>query len=366
MKILYDFQIFSLQDFGGISRYFVELIRGLEEQEDMRAEMAIRFSNNSYLQKSRLITCKPFFPNVKRYWKYIVMEHINKLLCTPDLDRKDYDIFHPTYYDTYFLSHIAKRPFVLTVYDMIHEHFEEVRSVEKKTAEQKRLLVRKANKVIAISENTKQDLIRYLGADDKKVEVVYLGNSLIPEPMSKADLPIPEKYILYVGVRTFYKNFKPFLTSISPTLRKDENLYLLCAGGGDFKNDELSLFKNVGVNGKVIFRSIDDDILGSLYRNARVFAFPSLYEGFGIPVLEAFGCGCPAVLSNTSSLPEIGSDAALYFDPNDETSIRNAVEAVLYNEDVRKKLIAKGSERVKEFSWGKTARETRKIYESVV
>lgn len=366
MKILYDFQIFSLQDFGGISRYFIELIHHLEAEKDIKTELAIYFSNNSYLRRSHSLYAKPFLSNTNLFWKNIIIEKINKILCGPRINKKDYDIFHPTYYDTYFLSLIGKKPFVLTVYDMIHEHYEEIRSVEKTISEQKRRLVQKASKVIAISENTKQDLLRYFHANEKKIEVVHLGNSVFPKPIAVNHRSIPEKFILYVGVRSFYKNFKPFLSSMVPLLTKDENLHLLCAGGGDFRNEEISLFKNAGVDKKVIHYPIDDNLLGHLYRNARVFVFPSLYEGFGIPVLEAFGCGCPVVLSNSSSLPEIGKDAALYFDPQEEQSIRNTVESVLYNEDIRKELIARGFERVKEFSWGKTARETRRIYESLV
>jgi glycosyltransferase involved in cell wall biosynthesis len=249
---------------------------------------------------------------------------------------------------------------------MIHERYEEIRTIEKKISDHKRLLAKKASKIIAISENTKQDIIRYFDEEEKKIEVVYLGNSIIPKSLPKNNISAPEKYLLYVGIRSFYKNFNPFLSSIVSSLKKDEELYLICAGGGEFTNNEISLFQKFGIRQKVIHHPVSDDLLGHLYRNARVFVFPSLYEGFGIPVLEAFACGCPAVLSDSSSLPEIAKDAALYFDPHDENSIRGTVEKVLYDETVRKELIAKGYERAKVFSWEKTARETKKIYESLL
>jgi glycosyltransferase involved in cell wall biosynthesis len=249
---------------------------------------------------------------------------------------------------------------------MIHERYDEIRAIEKKISDHKRLLAQKASKVIAISENTKRDIIRYFDVDEKKIDVVYLGNSITPISLPQNRISVPNKYMLYVGVRSFYKNFQPFLASVVSSLAQDEELYLLCAGGGDFSGDEISLFRKFGIHQKVIHHPVSDDILGHLYRNARVFVFPSLYEGFGIPVLEAFACGCPAVLSDASSLPEIAMGAALYFNPADENSIRETVEKVLYDETVRKELIAKGYERVKEFSWEKTARETRKIYESLL
>jgi glycosyltransferase involved in cell wall biosynthesis len=249
---------------------------------------------------------------------------------------------------------------------MIHERYEEIRTIEKKISEHKRLLAKKASKIIAISENTKQDIIRYFDVGEKKIDVVYLGNSITPKSLPENTISVPKKYILYVGVRSFYKNFKPFLSSIVSSLKKDAELHLICAGGGDFSGDEISLFQKFGIRHKVIHHPVGDEFLGGLYQNARVFVFPSLYEGFGIPVLEAFACGCPAVLSDTSSLPEIAKGAALYFNPDDENSIRETVEKVLYDETVRKELIAKGYERVKIFSWEKTARETRKIYESLL
>ncbi len=117
---------------------------------------------------------------------------------------------------------------------------------------------------------------------------------------------------------------------------------------------------------KVHHIKVDDNSLKNLYRNAEAFVFPSLYEGFGLPVLEAFSCGCPAILSNASSLPEIGGDGAIYFDPYDKESITNSIEKVLHDEEFRDNLIQKGYERQKFFSWKKTAASTKKVYESLL
>ena len=144
------------------------------------------------------------------------------------------------------------------------------------------------------------------------------------------------------------KNLKPF--KYLPKAHKALSIILL-----DFS---VLLLKDLKIEDRVDHYEINDRILAQLYKNAIAFIFPSLYEGFGIPVLEGFKCKCPAVLSNSSSLSEIAGEAAVYFDPEDRDSIEEAVKRVVYDADLRKKMIEKGSERVKDFSWRKTAEQT--------
>jgi glycosyltransferase involved in cell wall biosynthesis len=176
----------------------------------------------------------------------------------------------------------------------------------------------------------------------------------------------PQKYLLFVGNRRVYKNFDTFTESISQLLRDDKNLYLICAGGGKFTPSEIASLEKSGVINKVTQCSFDDNILAQLYQNALAFIFPSLYEGFGIPILEAFFCGCPVVASNISSLPEVAGDAAEYFDPLDKISILNAVKKIAYDHGLRCKLKNKGYERLKNFSWEKTANQTKMLYKSIL
>ena len=110
----------------------------------------------------------------------------------------------------------------------------------------------------------------------------------------------------------------------------------------------------------------NDDLLNILYRNATAFVFPSIYEGFGIPILEAFGCGCPVILSNSSSFPEIAANAALYFDPKNKMSIKDTVAKALFDKKLCAELIEKGFNRVKSFSWEKAAKETIKVYKQIL
>ena len=366
MKILYDYQIFMTQKYGGISRYFYELTNEFDYMEDIETVTPILFSNNHYVSDKRLIKHLKFFPNKDFRGKQRLMSPFNMLVSVSYLKKQNFDIFHPTYYDPYFLKYIGSKPFVLTVYDMIHEKFSELFPEQDVTTQNKKLLVEKASKIIAISQSTKNDLIDLFDVEPSKIEVVYLGNSMPINTHELGSIDVPKKYLLFVGSRGAYKNFKKFIVSISQILNKDKNLFVICAGGGKFNTQELESFLSLNIANQVKQYNLDDDMLANLYKNAELFVFPSLYEGFGIPVLEAFACKCSLVCSKTSSLPEVAGDAACYFDPYSEESIKNTVEEVLNNKGLQNKLREKGTKRLEQFSWKRTALETKKIYESIL
>jgi glycosyltransferase involved in cell wall biosynthesis len=366
MKIQYDHQIFTSQKYGGISRYFYELIKEFELLENVQTNTPLLLSNNHYISEKKYTNHIDFLPLKQFRGKQRLMNLFNKPNSMYTLKKQNFDIFHPTYYDPYFLDYIGNKPFVLTVYDMIHEKFSDMFSPFGKTSTQKKLLVEKATKVIAISESTKKDLIELFGTDESKIEVVYLGNSMFPNNSKDKSIDIPEKYMLFVGSRGAYKNFERFISSISQTLKDDKNLFLICAGGGKFNTQEIESFSNLSIINQIKQYNLDDDTLANLYKNAELFVFPSLYEGFGIPILEAFACECPLVCSETSSLPEVAGDAACYFDPYSQESIREAVEKVLQSNELQNKLRQKGTKRLEQFSWKQTALDTRKIYESIL
>ena len=177
---------------------------------------------------------------------------------------------------------------------------------------------------------------------------------------------MPEKYILYVGNRDFYKNFNNFILAVEPLLKEHKDLYLIAAGGGLFNKDELKLFESKNLKNKIIYKSADDTSLATLYSNALAFIFPTLYEGFGIPALEAMNCDCPVVMSNTSSLPEVGGDAAIYFDPTKTGDMTEKIGSVIFNKELREGLVKKGAIQRNKFSFEKTALDTMKIYEKLL
>jgi len=366
MKILYDHQIFTPQKYGGISRYFYELMSEFDKMKNIETNTSVIVSNNHYISDQKLVKYINFLPSKQFRGKLMVFNVVNKFNSILKLKKQNFDVFHPTYYDPYFLKYLGDKPFILTIHDMIYEILFDMFSANDKTSEYKRLLVENATKIIAISENTKKDLIRFFGTDESKIEVVYHGNSMFLTSNIKININIPDKYILFVGSRESYKNFNRFIKSIASILKDDKELFVVCAGGGSFKNNEIELFENIKIASQIIQKDLDDETLAYFYQNALLFVFPSLYEGFGIPVLEAFACKCPLACSNTSSLPEIAEDGAIYFDPYSEESIKNTIETVLKDQELRNSLVTRGTEQLKKFSWEKTALQTKKIYESVI
>jgi len=367
MKVLYDYQIFSTQIYGGVSRYFFELMKNFENDNRIKYDLSLRYSNNYYLNKYNDLKYKPFFKNFTFRGKYRLINILNKNISKKLLIKGDYDIFHPTYYDPYFLKFLDVKPFVLTIYDMIHEIYPEMFSSRDRTAERKKLLAQKATRIIAISENTKRDIIRFFGIDENKIEVIYLANSINPsESTDDINIDLPKKYILFVGSRGGYKNFNLFIEAISTLLVEDAELNVVCVGGGNFKEMEKEKFKKLNIANKIFQYSVSDNILAYVYQKAIAFVFPSLYEGFGIPILESFACSCPVIASNISSLLEVAGDAAIYFNPKDKLAILDSIQQVIYKKDLRKQLLNKGYQRIKQFDWKKTAHQTKRLYEGIL
>jgi glycosyltransferase involved in cell wall biosynthesis len=379
MKVLYDAQIFLAQKHGGISRYYYELASF--SGSDIEPEIAVLYHRNEYLGKISKSLPLPqgvdsflggkSFPgrgvlfNLKEKIRpSIVPKKENEKILLKKIVLEKPDIFHPTYYNNYFLDNIKSIPFVLTIYDMIHEIYPEY-FIGDKTSFLKRQLFDKAQQVIAISETTKNDILEIYNCPEKKIDVVHLASSLCPKQNISNGIKFPEKFILFVGDRWIYKNFLFFVTAISHLLKDDEDLYLVCTGR-PFNEKEIDFFAQNEISRKILQISASDEELATLYGNARVFVFPSLYEGFGLPVLESFACNCPVVLSNTGSLLEIAGDAALYFEPKSTSDIRNAVDKVLTSPSLRADLIYKGVQRLKKYSWTKTVEKTHEIYRKII
>ena len=387
MKVLYDHQAFSSFAFGGVSRIYYELLNIYSKDPEITFKLSLKYSDNEYLKGADWnINVRPFLKRISDWGGVGLPAHLTRNFIAKQINnfRKmenkkysekiiiggDYDIFHPTYYDPYFLDYLYNKQFVLTVYDLIYELFPEYFPSTQKFLNGKSLLLKKAAKVIAISENTKRDLINLYHLPKEKIEVVYLANSIksgADTRNSKTnELKLPERYVLYVGNRALYKNFLFFIESIVPLLTQDNAFSIVCAGGKNFTKAEKLLFNTWGVEQKLYYVPVNDSILSSLYTNAIAFVFPSLYEGFGIPILEAFACNCPVLISNTSSLLEIAGEACVSFDPKDKTSIYDVLKHVLSNKSLQEELKKKGRERVNLFSWERTAKETKQIYKNIL
>jgi len=366
MKILFDHQVFSVYKYGGVSRYFVELTRELRKINHTETELSCSFSYNEVLLDSHLYPVKPFFRDHPFKGRGRLLSYINKPGSKSKIRQAAFDIFHPTYYDYYFLSDLGKKPFVVTCHDLIHEKFTDrfpTLTMDRLQSKGKKEILEKADRIIAVSHNTKKDILEHYSVDPDKIRVIHLAHqqsTIFSLPGTGKELP--GNYFLYVGNRDVYKNFLPFLEAIAPILKKNKDLTFLCAGGGDFSVEERHTIHRLDIRDQVSHTGIDSRGVDALYRNALAFFFPSLYEGFGIPVLEALSNGCPAVLSNTSSLPEVAGEAALYFDPSDPASMYKAAVAILDNGTLRQHLQKTGPERAALFSWKKCALETYNLY----
>jgi glycosyltransferase involved in cell wall biosynthesis len=369
MKVLYDHQSFSGAKYGGVARYFYDLMYNLKFQQKIEVDLALLFSNNDYLKNGDIKKITPFSFFLGFAKTNMMFSHINRANSAFKLLRQDFDIFHPTYFKDYFFPFLGKKPFVITHHDVIPEKFpEQYASLDGFTKEQKQKVLDKAAKIIAVSENTKQDLIDIFNISSDKIEVIYHSTHFSTfKPTQGFDINTPKKFLLYIGNRENYKNFDFFVKSIATLLKNDADLHLVCGGNGKFTDAEENLFKSLGVNNKIIHQEIpNDDVLYRLYQKADAFVYPSLYEGFGIPILEAFACGCPVILSNCSCFPEVAQNAAIYFEPNDEQDIESQVRKVLNDENLRTDLVNKGYERLKDFSPEITAKKTLEVYKSVL
>jgi Glycosyltransferase len=368
LKILFDNQIFNLQRFGGISLYYIFLIENLKKDNEFECRLPPSYSNNENIKLSNNNSKKIISKILENKYGKKIVTIANNLLNINYLKKSDFCIFHPTYYDNYFLNYISGKPFVLTVYDMIHEIFPEFFPTNDRLIYLKKNLITKANKIIAISENTKKDILDWYNIEEKKIEVIYLASTFeslnVDKPTIQLDLP--KKYILYVGNRSFYKNFFFFVKSIKKIL-KNNNIFLICAGSSPFTFSESNYFELLNIKEYVLHISFYDYCnLKYLYENAICLVYPSLYEGFGLPILEAFQTGCPIAISDINVFKEIAQDGAAYFDPKDNVSIYNAVEKIINDLSLRERIKIRGYDILKNFKWKDTISKTKKLYKSMV
>ena len=368
MKILHDFQIFYTQKYGGVSRYHMELVRGLKGLgED--AEIFVRFPvNHYYIEFAK--AGKTYQKIVKR----LVFSRFNRALYRSNqkktlarIRRKKYDIVHLTWTDPYlFDEEKCGSRIIVTVHDMIHELIMEKTQEICAETEKKKRAIYESDGIIAISENTKADVLKlYPDIDPGKIRVIYHGTNRLSKPVENAEIKALGRYILFVGVRAGYKRGMWFLREIAPLLERHD-LKLLFAGGGSLTEEERKAVAECSAEDRVRQMDLSDGELAFAYKNAVCFVYPTLYEGFGFPILEAFDNGCPVVCTDSSSLPEVGGDAAMYFDRNDADAMRSLVSCLCEEPDKRDSLIKKGSDRCGYFTWEKTAEETLKFYKDVM
>ncbi len=366
IKIVYDYQAFALTPYSGISRYFYEISRNIHLNEDCEVKIVAPLYNNQYIKDSLadMVVGKKY-ENLQDLLG--ITSLINRSQCKRWLHENSPDILHETYYNSYDLVPPNCKT-VLTVYDMIHEKFSNgMNASERKVADIKKRSIKRADKIICISENTKKDLLEIIDLDPEQVSVVHLGCSLtkVDNPL---DLPVVNApYLLYVGARGYYKNFKNLLQAFASSPKISDEFKLVCFGSDKFSRMEKSEINQLKIKeDRILHFKGDDRLLANLYTNATAFIYPSLYEGFGIPPLEAMHLSCPVICSNAASIPEVVGEAGYYFDPHSSEDIVLAIELVVFSEEARKNLIIKGQQRATQFSWQKCAQETYTVYQNII
>jgi glycosyltransferase involved in cell wall biosynthesis len=364
LKIIFDYQIFYFSQHGGPQRYFFEIATHIAKMKGFQVHIAAPLYLTKWLRR-----CSPdvvwgrYFPPIAKTTR--IRKWLNAGLFAQMLKKHPPDILHKTNY----FSSITRLPEgtrnVLTVHDMICERFSTLFRYADKIITAKTNAINQADHIICVSEHTRQDVVSLLNIPSHKITVIHHAPSLKRTP-NFDHAALPEPFILYVGRRGGYKNFIRLLSAYARSKRLHQDFRIICFGGSPLSVAERECIHALGIPAETVKQvSGEDTVLAAYYGKAAAFVYPSLYEGFGIPVLEAMACGCPVVCSNTGSLPEVSGKAARFFDPYNEEDIAHALETVVYSTDRRQELIRLGTERAREFSWNAAAEKTAQVYTSL-
>ena len=380
MKVLYDCQAFDIQRTGGVSNVFSMLLDGVKKK-GVDVGLGIASTDNAYLLAqgfpSREVTFERLVNSGKLDPKAdpneIDWKKVNRICSKNAVMRQDYDVFHPTHYMPYFIDYNISKPYVVTVHDLAFERLKDYIQFNESACfadfDNRRDIMEYASKVVAISEATKRDIIDIYNVPEEKIEVVYNGYRELPENYEYKPSQVGCPYILYVGTRQGplnYKCFIPFFNQIVPFMKEHREFKLVCTGQR-FTKFELDMFRQYGLEDRVVNMYVDEDNLNALYHHAFCFVFPSEFEGFGLPILEAYKNDCPALLNNIPVFREVAGNRGTYFSISDGISLNDRLEG-LYSltEDDRKALIERQRERLPLFTAEKMAEGYINVYKSVL
>lgn len=361
MDLLIDDQMFVMQERGGITRYFTQLMREFSSLPDVDVVTPFKYVVNEHLTEA--------FPG-----RYRRLPRPYKVPMSPLLDVLNWrhrrsagsvDLIHHTYYRAGHLRDHPEAKRVCTVYDMIPELYPDLFPMGNPHRDKQRF-TEACDAIFCISENTKQDLLRIYGKQDKPVFVTYLGvdQRFFARP---ATHPLTgQRYVLFVGSRKGYKNFVLLANAFSKLAPGFPDVQLVCVGGGGLGASEASLIRDLNLSRRVHLCSPSDNELPAYYAHASAFCFPSRYEGFGLPLVEAFAAGCPVVVADTPCLVEIADGAAEVVGADDDDSLADILSRLLVDSSYRDKLVQTGRQRAASFTWRETAKRTVDAYRSVI
>ena len=362
MRIFYDGFIYQEQIAGGINRYFANIIKRLPADWvpllTTCQTRVVNYPAHPNLQVFKFRRARPLritYMMEKYFFRYV-------------MSKLDFEIAHPTYYSLLTRQELSayRRPVVLTVWDMTHELFPQYFADSAEVSHRKRKAVEAAQAVICISENTKKDLLERYKLPAERVRVTYLASE-IDESLAHGPEPVPEQpYFLYVGARPGYKNFQRLLAAFANIVSQRSEVQL-CAVGAPFSAAEARTIADLKLSQRIwSYDGVSDAHLAKLYHRSLALVYPSFYEGFGIPPVEAMMCGTAVIAANSSSMPEVIGDAGLLFNPAVTDELADILLLLVDNPQERERLIARGRERARAFSWDQTAAQTLEVYRSVV
>lgn len=371
MRIGIDARMYSSQ-YTGIGRYTYELIQEISRMD----------TKNEYIIFLNPTQHKEFISPSSRVKKVsVAAPHYSLAEQTTFADilfKHNIDLMHFTHFNA---PYFYRKSFVVTIHDLTLSFYKG----NKRTSFIQRAayniviknVISRAQHIIAVSEHTKEDIRRLFFIPKEKITVIYEGignefrkiDNLQRLDQTKKMYGLDKPFLLYTGVWRNHKNITSLIEAFSILLKQqNRNILLVITGKEDpFYPEVKELPKKLGIEQSVrLVGFVPEEQLIDLYNLATVFVFPSLYEGFGLPILESMACGTPVAASNASSIPEIGGDACLYFNPHDVSDIANKIATILDNTDIRTTLIEKGNLCVKPFSWQKMAQSTLSVYQSVL
>jgi glycosyltransferase involved in cell wall biosynthesis len=361
VRIAFDHQAFCLQKSGGISRYFFKLAEGLANEQENVGVFSPLYRNTYARQLANNTMHGAYIKDYPARCADVAVA-LNGMVARRQLRAWRPDIVHETYFSNH-RSGATNTPTVLTIFDMIGElgldgatpTSAELRASKKYAA------VKRADHVICISEHTRQDLIRLYDVPPEKTTTIHLGCEV--QRSISITTPVHTPYLLYVGLRAGYKNFNRFLHAVASSKQLKHSFDIVAFGGGKFSDVELAALRELNFTANQV-RQIegDDNCLASYYTHASALVYPSVYEGFGLPPLEAMAYQCPVVSSQASVMPEIISDAAEFFDPLNIEAMATAIERVVSSSVRAQELVDRGLERIQQFTWNKCVQRHIDLY----
>lgn len=358
-RIFYGPELWGLQNQGGISRYYSELIKRIS---NINKNTKAYIPDNTNLYVNNIPDNLKIFCNKTRTSSLIQLAQNIIPKNSEDL------IYHATYFGNTNYRLLNKFGFknVVTVFDLISEKFDWKKSCMSLKYDLKKKAILSADHIICISNTTKFDLVDIYNTAEEKISVIYLGCELRNIKQEDVEVSKRNSFLLYVGKRTGYKNFDNLLFAFAASKKLKDNFQIVAFGGGKFTKIENELIRNLGLTKHVMQVSGTDYNLAQAYGKAAALIYPSIYEGFGLPPIEAMSYGCPVIASNKGSIPEICQDAAIYFDPNNLEQITSTIENGLSDTELVNKKLKRGFINAKRFRWENTMLETIKVYQNLL